>query len=302
MIITEEFSKIKGSLKENADLSEFAWFGTGGKAELLFIPADIDDLRLFLKIIGNKTPITVIGATSNILVRSGGVDGVVIKLGKWFGQIFLEENVIEIGAAAKCTELAVFAMDHDLGGLEYLVGIPGTIGGAIRMNAGCYGGEIFNGLIEFEALGFDGNIKWIKARDVEYKYRSTNITNNMIITRAWFTGLKDVDYSISKKIRDIINKKQKTQPLDKRSCGSTFKNPEGHKAWELIEAAGCKGLTVGDAVVSTKHCNFIVNNGKATPDDIENLGELVIQKVKEHSGITLEWEIIRIGKKNTKEI
>jgi UDP-N-acetylmuramate dehydrogenase len=234
---------------------------------------------------------------SNILVRSGGIRGIVVRLGKWFKNVFVQGDVIEIGAATSCSELSVLAMDRELGGLEFLSGIPGSIGGAIRMNAGCFGSDIFNVLLEFEAITRTSEMKWCKARDVKYEYRKTNIPPDWIITRAWFRGKKDIDYSISKKVREIIMKKQESQPLDKRSCGSTFKNPEGYSAWKLIEDAGCKGMKLGGAMVSTKHCNFIVNEGDATPDDIENLGEQVIQKVKQNSGIELEWEIIRLGER-----
>lgn len=301
MALIDRLSKIRGELRENANLGEISWFGTGGSADLLFVPADMDDLSTFFKLIPRDTPITIVGAMSNVLVRSGGIRGVVIRLGKWFKQIFLQSNVIEIGAACSCSELAIFAMDHELGGLEFLAGIPGTIGGAIRMNAGCYGSDTFNSLIEFEALQGDGEVKWCNAHDVTYGYRKTNIPSDWIITRAWFKGASDVDYSISRRMREYMQKKQSTQPLDKHSCGSSFKNPDGYKAWQLIEQAGCKGMRLGDAMVSTKHCNFIVNNGEATPEDIEDLGEKVIRMVAENSGVSLEWEIMRLGERKNKE-
>lgn len=302
MSLLERFSKIRGELQENANLGEISWFGTGGDADLLFVPADMDDLATFLKLLPKNTPVTVLGAMSNILVRSGGIRGVTIRLGKWFKQTFLQNNIIEIGAATNCAELAIFAMDHELGGLEFLAGIPGSLGGAIRMNAGCYGSEIFNTLVEFEAVDFHGNLKWCRAEDVSYEYRQTNIPADWIITRAWFKGIPEVDYSISKRMREYVRKKQETQPLDKHSCGSTFKNPKNKKAWMLIEQAGCKGMRLGGAMVSAKHCNFIVNNGNATPDDIENLGEEVIRKVRENSGITLEWEVIRVGERKINKV
>jgi len=297
MSLIKRLSKIRGELIENADLSKQSWFGTGGCADLMFIPADMEDLQIFFKLVPKDTPITIIGSMSNILVRSGGIRGIVVRLGKWFKNVFVQGDVIEIGAATSCSELSVLAMDRELGGLEFLSGIPGSIGGAIRMNAGCFGSDIFNVLLEFEAITRTSEMKWCKARDVKYEYRKTNIPPDWIITRAWFRGKKDIDYSISKKVREIIMKKQESQPLDKRSCGSTFKNPEGYSAWKLIEDAGCKGMKLGGAMVSTKHCNFIVNEGDATPDDIENLGEQVIQKVKQNSGIELEWEIIRLGER-----
>lgn len=302
MSLLEKFSKIRGELQENANLGEISWFGTGGNADLLFVPADMDDLATFLKLLPKNTPVTVLGAMSNILVRSGGIRGVAIRLGKWFKQIFLQDNIIEVGTATSCAELAIFAMDRELGGLEFLAGIPGSLGGAIRINAGCYGSEIFNTLVEFEAVDFQGNLKWCRAEDIQSEYRKTNVPGDWIITRAWFRGLSEVDYSISKRMREYVQKKQETQPLDKHSCGSAFKNPSGKKAWELIDQAGCRGMKLGGAMVSNKHSNFIINNGNATPDDIESLGEEIIRKVKENSGVTLEWEIVRVGERKISRV
>lgn len=291
----DEFSLVRGKIQKNVSLSKLSWYGVGGTADVLFTPEDMDDLVNFLKTVSEDTPITVLGAMSNVLIRSGGIRGVVIVLGKNFKRVYAENNVLEVGAALSCTELSIFATDHELGGLEFLMGLPGTVGGAIRMNAGCYDSEIFDVVVEFESVTFSGDIKWLKAGDVKAEYRCTDIPSDYIITRAWFRGNAGVSYPIAKKANEIFSKRKSNQPVEKRSCGSTFKNPEGAKAWQLIDAAGCRGMRVGGAIVSDKHCNFILNDGTATAEDIEQLGEQVIEKVWQNSGINLEWEVIRLG-------
>lgn len=291
----DSFPLVRGQLQSKADISKKSWFGVGGPAELLFVPEDIDDLSYFLTNIPEGVDITILGAISNVLVRTAGIKGVVIMLGQCFKKVFVEESILEIGASANCSLLSTVAMDAELGGFEFLMGLPGTIGGAIKMNAGCYGSEISDALVELEAVSTSGNVKWFTKNDLNFEYRKSNIPDDLIITRAWFKGISKVDYSITKKTNSILEKRKESQPLNKRSCGSTFKNPEGHKAWELISNAGCRGMRVGGAAISEKHCNFIINENKATPDDIENLGEKIIQKVYEHSGVRLEWEIIRLG-------
>jgi UDP-N-acetylmuramate dehydrogenase len=218
-------------------------------------------------------------------------------LGEYFKKIYIEDNILEVGAAVGCTKLSTVAMDAELGGFEFLTGLPGTVGGAIKMNAGCYGAEISDSLVEFEAVSLSGNIKWFKKSSLHFDYRKSDVGNDIIITRAWFRGIADADYSIAKKTSEIVDKRNKSQPTNKRSCGSAFKNPPGKKAWELIKEAGCCGMKVGGAAISDKHCNFIINDNNATPDDIEDLGEKVIQKVYESSGIRLEWEIILLGER-----
>lgn len=299
MTIIDNFPKVRGVLQENASLKNRSFFGVGGNAEVLFIPEDMDDLILFLRNIQEDTQITVLGAISNVLIRSGGIDGVVIILGKWFERIFIENGIIEVGSFVRCGKLSTIAMDAELGGLEFLSGIPGTVGGAIKMNAGCYGSEIKDIMIECEAVTYDGNIKWLKNKDINFEYRTSNMPEDYIITRAWFKGVQSPCYSIPKKTNEILKKRRDTQPIDKKTCGSTFKNPPNHPAWALIKEAGCIGLKVGGAVISDKHCNFIVNTGDADADDIERLGETVVRKVCETSGITLEWEIIRLGKSSS---
>jgi UDP-N-acetylmuramate dehydrogenase len=279
-------------------LGKRSFFGVGGKAEVLFIPEDIDDLVSFLKNVPDNVHITVLGAISNVLVRGGGISGVVIILGDWFKKIYVENNILEVGAGVNCSKLSNTTTDSELGGLEFLVGIPGTIGGALKMNAGCYGSEISDVLVEFEAVSTTGKIKWFTKNDLNFSYRTSNISDNLIVTRVWFRGHSHVNYSIIKKINSIVEKRKESQPIGKKSCGSTFKNPEnGKKAWELINESGCNGMRVGGAAVSEKHCNFIINENNATPEDIEELGEKVIKKVYENSGIILEWEIVRVGSK-----
>lgn len=288
----------RGELIPNYPLSKKAWMGVGGTAEVLFIPADVDDLIFFLRNIPNTVPVTVLGAMSNVLVRDGGISGVVIILGESFKKIYAEEDVLEVGAAVNCTRLSTFAMDSDLGGLEFLMGLPGSVGGALKMNAGCFGSEISDFLLEFEAITTLGQVKWFKKKDVAFSYRNSGIPNDLIITRAWFKYIPQVDYSIGRKVHSIIDKRRSSQPLNKRSCGSTFKNPPGNmKAWELIDKAGCRGMRVGGAAVSEKHCNFIVNDSGATAEDVENLGEKIRENVFKATGTKLEWEVIRIGKR-----
>lgn len=288
----------RGDLIPDYPLNKKAWMGVGGAAEALFIPADTDDLICFLRNIPNHIPVTILGAMSNVLVRDGGVPGVVILLGESFKKIYAEDDILEVGAAVNCTQLSTFAMDSELGGLEFLMGLPGSVGGALKMNAGCFGSEISDFLIEFEGVTTFGQVKWFKKKDIRFSYRSSGIPNDLIVTRAWFKCIPQVDYSICRKVHAIIDKRRASQPLNKRSCGSTFKNPGGNsKAWELIDRSGCRGMRVGGAAVSEKHCNFIVNDSGATSEDIENLGEKIREKVFTETGIKLEWEVVRIGKK-----
>ena len=297
MSILEKFPPVKGILQENVALAKKSWFGVGGPADILFIPEDMDDLVAVLRALPKDMSVTILGAMSNIIIRSGGIRGIVIILGSCFKKIYAENGIIEVGAAVSCTELATFAMDLELGGLEFLMGLPGSIGGAIKMNAGCYGYDMSNILIEFEAISSKTtHIKWYKAGEPNFQYRSSDIPNDMIITRAWIRGIKGVNYSITKKVNEIVKKRKESQPTG-RTCGCTFKNPEGQKAWQLIQNAGCKGMRCGGAVVSEKHCNFIINDRNASPEDIENLGEKIAEKVLESSGIKLEWEVIRLGEK-----
>lgn len=294
--ILSSLPAVRGELIAGYSLKKKSWMGVGGPAEVVFIPADTDDLVFFLRNVSIDIPITILGAMSNVLVRDGGIQGVVIFLGDFFKKIYMEDDVLEVGAAVNCTRLSTFAMDSELGGLEFLMGIPGTIGGALKMNAGCFGSEISDFLIEFEAVTTSGQVRWLTKKDVQFSYRKSGIPDDLIITRAWFKCIQPVNYSIGRKVHTIIDKRKASQPSG-RSCGSTFKNPQKNKAWELIDKAGCRGMRVGGAAISSKHCNFIINDSNASASDIETLGEKVIQKVLKDSNIRLEWEIIKIGVK-----
>lgn len=289
---------VKGEIIFDYPLYKKAWMGVGGPAEILFIPADIDDLIFFLRNVPSQVPITILGAMSNVLVRDGGISGIVIMLGPHFNKIYAEDDIVEVGASVTCSQLSTFAMDSELGGLEFLMGLPGSIGGALKMNAGCFGSEISDFLIEFEGVTTAGEVKWFKKNDTTFLYRTSKIPDNFIITRAWFKCLTDANYSIVKKVHDVVNRRKLSQPLNKRSCGSTFKNPDiCCKAWELIDRTGCRGMRVGGAAVSEKHCNFIINDSNATAGDVEDLGEKIRERVQAKTGVKLEWEIIRIGKR-----
>lgn len=289
---------VKGKLRIGADLAKTNWFQVGGSAEILFRPADEEDLCAFLKNTPKDVPLTVIGVGSNLLVRDGGLDGVVIKLGGPFVDVHVEENIVLAGAGALDVNVALSAQQNSLTGLEFLSGIPGTIGGALRMNAGAYGREIKDVLVEARAVDLEGAIHTLTPADMRFSYRRCNaIPEGWIFTSATFRAQKADAALIAENMKQIAESREATQPLRTRTGGSTFKNPEGRKAWELIDAAGCRGLKIGGAVMSEKHCNFMINEGTATAADLEALGEEVIKRVHEHSGITLEWEIRRMGKK-----
>ena len=251
----------------------------------------------FLRRIPKDIPIIPLGSMSNVLIRESGIEGVVIILGDWFKKIYVEGEVLEVGAGVPCSKLSTVAIDYELGGLEFLMGLPGTIGGAIKMNAGCFGSEISKVLIECEGITTSGKVEWFKVSDIGATYRHTEIPDDCIITRAWFRGMPNVSYSIPKKVRELMEQRRASQPLGVRTCGSTFKNPAGFKAWQLIDKAGCRGLRVGGAQISEKHCNFIVNTGDATADDVEDLGEKVIQEVFQKTNVRLDWEVVKLGRR-----
>ena len=299
-MVSKEYDlpQVSGELRYDVNMDKFSYFGTGGSADILFTPTDNDDLVYFLREKPRDLPVTVIGAGSNLLVRDGGVRGVVIKLGQWFENIFINEETIEVGAAVHLPRLANKAADSGLARLEFLAGIPGTVGGALLMNAGCHGFSIEDIFIEAESIDYEGNVHWLSKKNVEFAYRSTNI-KDLIVTRAWFKGEFCDSSAVAKNMYALLSKRKNSQNVKYRSCGSAFKNPENceHKAWQLIDQAGCRGLRVGGAMISDVHCNFIVNTGSATATEIEDLGEEVIRRVQNHSGVTLEWEIKRIGER-----
>lgn len=295
MTLLDGLPKVRGAYLEDADLANLVWFRTGGPAEVLFRPKDEDDLKTFLKGLPKEVPVTVIGVGSNLLVRDRGVRGVVIKLGKPFGNIKIEDNLVTAGAGSTDVAVAHNALAASLTGLEFMRGIPGTVGGALSMNAGAYGAEISD--IFHSATVFDraGKIHTLSISDMGFSYRGTIVPADWIFTSATFRGTPGDEKTIKAKMNEIQMTREVTQPMRVRTGGSTFKNPEGKKAWALIDAAGCRGLEVGGARVSDKHCNFLINTGEATSQDLEKLGEEVRRRVKQSAGVTLEWEIERIG-------
>lgn len=296
ILLTAPFAQFRERLRENADLSRTNWFRVGGLAEWLFRPEDTKDLSAFLALLPQEIPVTVLGVGSNLIVRDGGIDGVVIRLGRGFAGIDVEGEKVIAGGAALDINVALVACEHGRTGLEFLSGVPGTIGGAVRMNAGAYGSDTSQVLLDTEIVERNGKVRTLSNHELGFVYRNSALPSGAIVTRARFKTQAGDKAEIAAKIQEITNAREETQPVRARTGGSTFKNPEGQKAWELIDRAGCRGLTMGGAQVSEKHCNFFINTGTATAYDIEALGEEVIKRVKEKTGITLEWEIKRIGK------
>ena len=286
---------LRGRLLANQSLAELTWFRVGGPAQILFMPENEVDLSYFLENLPAEIPVTVIGLGSNLIVRDGGVPGVAVRLGRGFGNIAIEGFDLRAGAAVPDVKVARAAQEAGLAGLSFLRGIPGSIGGALRMNGGAYGWEIKDALIEARAIDRAGRIHVLSKADMGFSYRHCGAPGDYIFTQATFRGERGEPAVIAAEMEKITESREATQPIKSRTGGSTFKNPPGHKAWRLIEAAGCRGLRVGDAQVSQMHCNFLLNLGKATAADIEMLGETVRKRVKENSGIDLEWEIERIG-------
>ena len=289
--------KVRGTYQPRPMLKDLTWFRAGGPADVLFWPADKDDLAVFLRGTPEDVPIMVGGVGSNLLVRDGGIEGVVVRLGRGFAQISSEEtNRVRAGAAALDVAVAKGALDAGLSGLEFMRGIPGTVGGGLRMNAGAYGREFKDVLIEAVALDRRGERVSFGNVQMGFTYRHSNAPEDVFFVEAVFEGVPGDRATIETRMNEITEARSATQPIKSRTGGSTFKNPPGHKAWQLIDQAGCRGLRRGDAEVSTLHCNFLINHGAATGDEIEALGEEVRAKVKAHSGVELEWEIKRIGK------
>ncbi|MBX3447851.1 MAG: UDP-N-acetylmuramate dehydrogenase [Parvibaculaceae bacterium] len=295
--LIDHLPEVRGELVADAPLAPLTWFRAGGNAEVLFRPADAGDLAAFLAATPEDIPVTVIGVGSNLLVREGGVEGVVIRLGRGFMNISIEGTCVRAGTAALDVAVSRAAQEAGLAGLEFYRGIPGSIGGALRMNAGAYGGETKDVLIEAVAIDRKGKRLILKNEDMQYRYRHSGAAEDLIFVEALFQGRPGDKDEILAKMNEITSSREATQPVRTRTGGSTFKNPEGHKSWQLIDAAGCRGLTRGGAQVSELHCNFLINTGEATASDLEELGEEVRARVKEASGVTLEWEIRRIGRK-----
>jgi UDP-N-acetylmuramate dehydrogenase len=288
--------ELRGRLLANQSLAELTWFRVGGPAQVLFTPSDEDDLAYFLARLPGEFPVHVVGVGSNLIVRDGGISGVVIRLGaRGFGEIAADENVVSAGAAALDRRVAETAVGANLSGLEFLFGIPGTIGGALRMNAGANGAETRDVLVEAVGIARDGQKHAFSNADMKFSYRNSGVDASIIFTSARFRGQIATAEAIRARMNEVQNHRETAQPIREKTGGSTFKNPPGQSAWKLIDAAGCRGLRLGGAQVSEMHCNFLINTGSSTAKDIESLGETVRKRVKDHSGIELHWEIKRIG-------
>lgn len=287
---------IQGQYRPDFSLAEVTWFRVGGKAEILFKPKNSEDLQQFIKNKPAGVPHVAIGVGSNLLVRDGGVPGVVIRLGREFAQIEASGNTVIAGAGALDVNVAEVAAQNGIGGLEFLVGVPGTIGGALAMNAGAYGSEVKDMLVWAEAIDDKGELRRLTPQDMQFRYRGNGISPDWIFVRAAFKGVSKAANDISARMKEIQAQREASQPVRTRTGGSTFANPPEQKAWQLIDEAGCRGLEMGGAKVSDMHCNFLINTGTATAADLENLGEEVRKRVKEKSGVELKWEIRRIGK------
>jgi UDP-N-acetylmuramate dehydrogenase len=293
----EGVNELRGRLTPDAPMDRVTWFRAGGLAELMFQPHDVDDLVTFLKLLPDDVPLTVVGVGSNLLVRDGGIPGVVVRLSaKGFGELELAgENRIRAGAICPDKHIAAMAMDNGIGGFHFYYGIPGSIGGALRMNAGANGGETRQRVVEVRAVDRQGNIHTLSNEEMGYTYRHSSASEGLIFVDALFEGYPEDRAKIRADMDAVRLHRETVQPIREKTGGSTFKNPEGHSAWELIDEAGGRGLVIGGAQMSSLHCNFMINTGNATGYDLEYLGETIRRRVREHSGIQLEWEIKRLG-------
>ncbi|QXK91897.1 UDP-N-acetylmuramate dehydrogenase [Neoehrlichia mikurensis] len=292
-MICKELPPVLGQYRKGVQMKNMTWFNVGGIAEVLFKPANIDDLSYFIKSVDFQ--VNVIGVASNLIIRDGLIKGAIVKLGKGFTNIFCNATTITVGCAVLLANLAVFAKNNGISGFEFMVGIPGTVGGAIAMNAGAYGYDISSVLQSVKAIDENGNIHVLSKNDIGYYYRGNSLNNNWIFIEATFIGKKLQKDVIASTMDKLICKRNHDQPIRVKTGGSTFKNPTGYKAWELIDAASCRGMKMGGAMVSDKHCNFLVNYNNATAGDLENLGNKVRDKVKNKFNIDLEWEIKFLG-------
>jgi UDP-N-acetylmuramate dehydrogenase len=286
---------LRGRLLANQSLAELTWFRVGGPAQVLFMPEDEADLSYCLAQLPADVAVTVIGLGSNLIVRDGGVPGVVVRLGRGFGEIAVAGLQLRVGAAVPDVKVARAAQEAGIAGLSFMRGIPGGVGGALRMNGGAYGRETKDALVEVRAVDRQGRIHVLRNADMGFGYRHCGVPGDTIFTQALYRGERGDPAVIAAEMDKITESREATQPIKSRTGGSTFKNPQPRKAWQLIDAAGCRGLQVGGAQVSELHCNFLINRGGATAADIEALGENVRRRVKENSGVELEWEIERIG-------
>ncbi|OJW50354.1 MAG: UDP-N-acetylenolpyruvoylglucosamine reductase [Alphaproteobacteria bacterium 41-28] len=294
--------KVRGRYLFDVTLASSTWFRVGGPAQVTFKPADVQDLCFFLQNRPVNLPVHVIGVGSNLLVRDGGVEGVVIRLGQGFTNMYVNETTIDVGAAVLDRNVAALSCEAGISGFEFLCGIPGTIGGALRMNAGAYGSEIAHILLNAIVVDPTGSIHRLTPQDLGLTYRHCDLPKDWIFIGASFKGNVGNTQEIEQKISTFLKERERTQPVKSQTGGSTFANPEGAKAWELIEKAGCRGLKKGGAMMSDLHCNFMLNTGGATAADLEALGEEVRQRVLEVTGVDLRWEIERIGIKDGSQI
>ncbi len=296
-MMADTLPRVAGKLTPNAPLAPLVWFKSGGTAEWLFEPKDVADLQSFLRDLDPTVPVMALGLGSNLIVRDGGVQGVVVRLGKTFAKVSLSADLtLDCGAGASGILVSSTARDNGVAGLEFLRSIPGTVGGFVRMNGGAYGGEVKDVLVDCDVVLRDGSLQTLGNRMLDYTYRHSSLPQGAIVMAARFTGRAGEAQAIQAEMDRISASREASQPLRSKTGGSTFKNPDGHKAWQLVDEAGCRGLTMGGAQVSEKHCNFLLNLGEATSADIEGLGEEVRRRVKDKSGVELEWEIQRVGK------
>jgi UDP-N-acetylmuramate dehydrogenase len=290
-----DMPRVQGKLTPNAPLAPLLWFKSGGSAQWLFEPKDIQDLQSFLHDLDPAIPVWPLGLGSNLIVRDGGIPGITIRLGKAFGKTSVDGMMLACGGGASGISVSSAARDGGVAGLEFLRGIPGTVGGVVKMNGGAYGREVRDILVSADVILRSGEARTLLPRDMGYSYRHSMLPREAIVVAATFAGTPGDPNVIGIEMDRIAFEREASQPLRSKTGGSTFKNPDGHKAWALVDAAGCRGLTIGGAQVSEKHCNFLLNLGGATSTDIEALGEEVRKRVLAHSGVTLEWEIQRVG-------
>ena len=294
--IADSLPKVRGKYIERAKLAKYTWFGVGGPAEILFLPKDVEDLSNFLLRKPEAIPVTIIGGGSNLLIRDGGILGVVIKLdAPEFKKTEVNDMEITVGAGLNGHDLKKVLIENEIGGLEFICSVPGQIGGLLRTNAGCFGKSVADVFVKAHIMNDWGKVYEVSAEDFNFSYRGSMFPENWIVTDVVLRGYKEKAEVIKQTLEEQAEYRKKHQPINKKTAGSTFKNPEGLTAWKLIEDSGCRGLKVGGAEISDMHCNFLINNGKATAEDIEKLGEMIIEKVKDKTAITLEWEVRRMG-------
>lgn len=294
--LIHKLPQVRGVYRENAELKN--WFNIATKAEILFRPKDSADLQHFLKNVPKDIPVTILGAASNVIIKDSGLPGVTIRLGGEFAHISHDKEQITVGAACLCGNVALYGKNIALGNLEFLSGIPGSIGGAIAMNAGCYGSDVSETLISAKAVDLDGNVIELENKDFDFSYRSHKIATNLIFVEGVFKGVPSDSHIIEEKMKELHHNREKSQPIRAKTGGSTFKNPlqqTTQKSWQLIDESGCRGLKNKDAQISEKHCNFMINTGNACAQDLIDLGNEVKKKVKEKTNINLEWEIKILG-------